>query len=120
MDDDAAFADEGFVVGGVVEVTSEAGIIPKEEKVGTFGLITSIADEAVEVVTSDGRASRFGGILIDVTQGDSVPGAVFSDGFELTRYGAILAFATRVTEVGIGDCAREDGGGERGERVGGH
>lgn len=113
VDDDAAFAEEGFVVGGVVEVAGEAGVVPDEEGCGAFGFVAGVGDEAVEVVTPCSGASRFGGVFVDAAQGEVVPGAVFFDGFELARNGAVLSFAAAVAQVGVYDGVGGDGGGER-------
>jgi hypothetical protein len=48
-----------------------------------------------------------------------MPDAVFFDGFKLARDGAVLTFSATVAEVGVYDGASRNGGGKRGEGVGG-
>lgn len=57
VDDDLVGADEGFVVDGVVEVASEAGVIPEDESVGALVGEAVEVYHAVEVVTSCGGAA---------------------------------------------------------------
>lgn len=84
MDDDAAFgAQEGFVVGGVVQVTGEAGVVPKQDGDRAVFFAASIGDHAVEVFTPGGGGARFGDIFVDMAQFEVVPGAIGLYRFEL-------------------------------------
>ena len=53
-----------------------------------------------------------------MAQFEAVTQAVFFDGFELARDGAVLTFAATIAQVGIYYGASGDGGGELGEGVG--
>lgn len=57
VDDDVAVAEEGFVVDGVIEVASEAGVVPEEDAVGAVFDAAGGVDQFVEVVTGDGGAA---------------------------------------------------------------
>lgn len=111
VDDHAPFADEGFIELRVVHVAGEAGIVPDEEGGGTFGGIFVIGDHALEVFAACGGGSRFGNVLIGSAEDELVLLAKGSEGFELTRDGAVLFETAAVAQVGVYDGARMEVGG---------
>lgn len=65
----------------------------------------------MEVIAADGGATRFGNVFVDLAQDQPMFFAVGLDGFELACDGAILFFAATITEVGVDNRARREGGG---------
>ena len=54
VDDDIAFGpEERLVVSRVIEVASEAGIVPEKDSYGTVGFIAGGCDHAVEVIATN-------------------------------------------------------------------
>lgn len=53
VDDDAALGtQEGFVIGGVIEITGEAGVIPEQDGCGTIIFTAGGCDHAVEFIAA--------------------------------------------------------------------
>lgn len=57
VDEDAAIAEEGFVVDGVVQVAGEAGVVPKEECFGAAFWVAVGVEHGVEGFASCGGAA---------------------------------------------------------------
>ncbi len=54
VNDDAALAaEEGLVIGGVIEITCKAGIIPQQDGCGAIRFIPCRGDHAIKVVTAN-------------------------------------------------------------------
>lgn len=120
MDEDAPFADKGFVELGVVHVAGEAGVVPDEQGGGTFGGIFVIGDHALEVFAACGGGARAGHVGVARAQDELILRTEFGKGFELSCDGAVLFEPAAVAQVGVYDGAREEVGGRRDVGQGGY
>jgi hypothetical protein len=57
MDDDVAIVQKHFVIDGIIEISSEAGVVPEQDSLGAIFDTASDVDQFVEVVTSDCRSA---------------------------------------------------------------
>ena len=118
MDDDVPIAEEGFVVDGVIEVTGEAGVIPKQDAMRTVFNAAGGIYEVVEFVACGCGAARFGDICKFVAEGEIVFLAIGFDLGDLLVCGGVLARSARVADVGVYDgVGRKCGGGREVQRM---
>jgi len=99
VDDDTAFAEEGFVVGGIIEVASKAGVVPQEETIWAVFFLLGGRDHFLEVFSPGCGSACFSYVFVDTGKDQVVLVGIFLEGIELALNGSVLTISATITKV---------------------